>query len=47
MIIRKYPVKQDHYYGMKSFFSRTFDNGGLAAEREYGFVKFKTTLAKK
>ncbi len=35
--------KQDHYYGMKSFFSRTFDNGGFVAEREYGFVKFKTT----
>ena len=35
--------KQDHYYGMKSFFSRTFDNGGFVVEREYGFVKFKTT----
>jgi hypothetical protein len=33
--------KQDHYYGMKSFFSRTFDNGGFLAEREFGIVKFK------
>ncbi|MEM1295768.1 MAG: DUF1549 domain-containing protein, partial [Verrucomicrobiota bacterium] len=29
---------QDTYYGMKSFFSRTFDNGGFVAEREYGLV---------
>jgi hypothetical protein len=35
--------KQDHFYGMKSFFSRTFDNGGFLAEREFGLVKFKTT----
>ena len=34
---------QDHFYGMKSFFSRTFDNGGLLGERAYGLVKFKTT----
>jgi hypothetical protein len=34
--------KQDHFYGMKSFFSRTFDNGGFVAEREFGLVKFKT-----
>ncbi len=33
--------KQDHYYGMKSFFARTFDNGGFLAERGYGAVKFK------
>ncbi|MBO0696769.1 MAG: DUF1549 domain-containing protein [Zavarzinella sp.] len=33
--------KQDHFYGMKSFFARTFDNGGFLAEREYGVVKFK------
>src|SRR5262249_47484251 len=25
--------KQDHFYGMKSFFNRTFDNGGFVAER--------------
>jgi hypothetical protein len=35
--------KQDHFYGMKSFFNRTFDNGGFLAEREYGLIKFKTT----
>jgi hypothetical protein len=35
--------KQDHFFGMKSFFNRTFDNGGFLAEREYGVVKFKTT----
>src|SRR5204862_228374 len=35
--------KQDHFYGMKSFFNRTFDNGGFLAERDYGTVKFKTT----
>jgi hypothetical protein len=34
--------KQDHFYGMKSFLSRTFDNGGYLAEREYGKVTFKT-----
>lgn len=32
--------KQDHFYGMKSFFARTFDNGGFLAEREFGIVKF-------
>jgi hypothetical protein len=35
--------KQDHFYGMKAFFNRTFDNGGFLAEREFGLVKFKTT----
>lgn len=35
--------KQDHFYGMKSFLNRTFDNGGFLAERELGLVKFKTT----
>ncbi len=35
--------KQDHYYGMKSFFSRTFLNGDFPAERAYGTVSFKTT----
>ncbi len=34
---------QDHYYGMKSFFDRTFDNGGFVAEREFGLVSFTTT----
>ena len=35
---------QDHFYGMKSFFNRTFDNGGLLGEREYGLVKFTTNF---
>lgn len=35
--------KQDHFYGMKSFFSRTYESGGRLAEREFGLVKFKTT----
>lgn len=35
--------KQDHFYGMKSFFARSFDNGGFLAERDYGLVKFKPT----
>jgi len=34
---------QDHFYGMKSFFSRTFENGGFIGERDYGLVKYKTT----
>jgi hypothetical protein len=34
---------QEHFYGMTSFFSRTFDNGGLLAERAYGKVEYKTT----
>ncbi|MBW3541580.1 MAG: DUF1549 and DUF1553 domain-containing protein [Planctomycetes bacterium] len=33
---------QDHFYGMKSFFNRTFENGGFIAEREYGLVNYKT-----
>lgn len=33
--------KQDHFYGMKSFFARTFDNGGFLAERGFGGIKFK------
>ncbi len=35
--------KQDHYYGMKSFFARTFENGGFIAERPYGMVDYVTT----
>jgi Protein of unknown function (DUF1549)/Protein of unknown function (DUF1553) len=38
--------KQDHFYGMKSFFSRTFVNGdraGFLGERAYGTIRFKTT----
>lgn len=34
--------KQDHYFGMLSFFSRTFDVGEFLGEREYGRVSFKT-----
>jgi hypothetical protein len=34
--------KQDHFFGLKAFLNRTFDNGGFLAEREYGKVKFKT-----
>lgn len=34
---------QDHFYGMKSFFNRTFSNGDYVAERGYGEVKYKTT----
>jgi hypothetical protein len=33
--------KQDHYYGMKAFFSRTYDAGGFIGEREIGLLKFK------
>lgn len=32
---------QDHFYGMKAFLSRTFDNGGFLGERGYGSVKYK------
>ena len=35
--------KQDHYFGMKSFFSRTFENGDFLGERDYGQVSFKPT----
>ena len=39
--------KQDHFYGMKSFFDRSFVNGrgdaGFLGEHGYGSVKFKTT----
>jgi hypothetical protein len=35
--------KQDHFYGMKSFFDRSYANGEFVGERDYGVVKFKTT----
>lgn len=35
--------RQDHFYGLKSFFNRTFESGGFIAEREFGDVSFKTT----
>jgi len=38
--------KQDHFFGMKAFFGRTFDNGGFLAERDTGIVKFRTTDGK-
>jgi hypothetical protein len=31
---------QDHFYGMKSFFARTFDAGGMLAEYDAGVVKY-------
>lgn len=34
--------KQDHFYGLKSFFNRTFLNGTFLAERDYGLVTYKT-----
>lgn len=33
---------QEHYYGMKSFFSRTYDVGEFIGEKEYGIVNYKT-----
>jgi hypothetical protein len=35
--------KQDHFFGMKAFFARSYDAGGVLAEREAGLVKFQTT----
>ena len=39
--------KQDHFYGMKAFFSRTFETGrgseNFLGEHGYGEVRFKTT----
>ena len=34
---------QDHFYGMKMFLVRTFDNGGFLGERGYGSIKYKPT----
>lgn len=34
---------QDHFYGLKAFLARTFDNGGFLAERGYGVIKYKPT----
>jgi hypothetical protein len=31
---------QDHFYGMKSFFSRTVEAGTFLAERDFGLVKY-------
>ncbi len=35
--------KQDHFFGMKSFFGGTFESAGFLGEREMGLVKFQTT----
>ncbi|WP_425615732.1 DUF1549 domain-containing protein [Anatilimnocola sp. NA78] len=35
--------KQDHYFGMKSFFARSFEAGDYVGEKSYGLVEFKTT----
>jgi hypothetical protein len=35
--------KQDHFYGMKSFFSRSYEAGRYVGERDTAVVKFKTT----
>jgi hypothetical protein len=32
--------RQDHFYGMKSFFARTYEKGGFLGERDQGVVKF-------
>jgi hypothetical protein len=32
---------QDHFYGMKAFLVRTYDAGGMLAERGFGQVKYK------
>lgn len=34
--------KQDHFYGLKSFLARSFENGGHIGERDYGAVTFLT-----
>jgi len=34
--------KQDHFYGLKSFLSRTYENGGFVGERDYGLVTYLT-----
>lgn len=34
---------QDHFYGMKAFLARTFDNGGFLGERGHGVIKYKPT----
>ena len=32
---------QDHFYGMKAFLARTYDAGGIVAERGFGQIKYK------
>ncbi len=38
--------KQDHFYGMKSFFARTYEAGGVVAERDAGGIKFTPNKGK-
>ncbi|MEZ6140251.1 MAG: DUF1553 domain-containing protein [Zavarzinella sp.] len=38
--------KQEHFYGMKTFFSRTFLNGKDVSERDYGLVKYTPNKGK-
>jgi hypothetical protein len=38
---------QDHFYGMKSFFNRSFDSGGFVGEKEFGRVEYTTTAGEK
>ncbi|MEQ8791286.1 MAG: DUF1549 domain-containing protein [Pirellulaceae bacterium] len=38
---------QNHFYGMKSFFNRSFDNGGFLGEHEYGDVSYQTPSGEK
>ncbi len=33
--------KQDHFYGMKTFFGRTYLSGAFVGEREFGLIKYK------
>jgi hypothetical protein len=35
--------RQDHFFGMKAFFNRTFQSEGFVAESAFGEVKFQTT----
>src|SRR5262249_49880780 len=35
--------KQDHFFGMKSFFARSYQAGPFIGERDYGVVQFKAT----
>ena len=34
---------QEHFYGLKGFFARTYDASGFLGEREAGLVKYKPT----
>ncbi|NBO92311.1 MAG: DUF1549 domain-containing protein [Planctomycetia bacterium] len=35
--------KQEHYYGLKSFLARTFEQGAFLGEKDTGVVSYKTT----